>query len=324
MKITQTMARVGLLCIIFVIVIISLVNAIGNKSPNKPVINNDKIIDSADDDTNDDTVSSNLPEITWKTFDESRELTAEQYFVYSCEEGKFLNQMGAENEKVYPASITKLFTAYTALQYLEPDDVITVGDALEMVMPGSSTAGLESGDTLTVEKLIEAMMLPSGNDAAYVLACEVGWQLAGEVHYSIAAERFVQAMNELAKEKGIQNTNFVNPDGIHDDEHYSTYEDLVRIAELAMSEPVIMKYTKCAIDNEEQWSNTNALVNAESEYYCPLAIGLKTGQTPDAGSCLLSAFSYNEETIIVGVFGCPETDDRFDDTLQLFNKILKN
>jgi len=71
-----------------------------------------------------------------------------------------------------------------------------------------------------------------------------------------------------------------------------------------------------------EWKNTHALIHPDSEYYCPYAIGLKTGQTPSAGSCLLSAFRCEGRTLIIGVFGCPETQDRFADTLQLFNEAI--
>ena len=66
----------------------------------------------------------------------------------------------------------------------------------------------------------------------------------------------------------------------------------------------------------------NALVDPASEYYCPYAVGLKTGQTFSAGSCLLSAFQAGQQQWLIGVFGCAELDDRFDDTLQLFNKTV--
>ena len=71
-----------------------------------------------------------------------------------------------------------------------------------------------------------------------------------------------------------------------------------------------------------KWLNTNALIDPNSQYYCPYATGLKTGQTPSAGSCLLSSFSYEGKSYVIGVFGCPETDDRFEDTLQLFNRTV--
>ena len=70
------------------------------------------------------------------------------------------------------------------------------------------------------------------------------------------------------------------------------------------------------------WENTNKLVDPTSEYYCPIAVGLKTGQTPSAGSCLLSAFTYEGKAYVIGVFGCPEIEDRFADTLQLLNQTL--
>ena len=75
---------------------------------------------------------------------------------------------------------------------------------------------------------------------------------------------------------------------------------------------------------EVKWENTNKIINPDSEYYCPYAIGLKTGQTPSAGSCLLSAFRMNGQEWIIGVFGCPEETDRFDDTIQLFNQTIEN
>ena len=259
------------------------------------------------------------PDITWMTFDDGREITASQYFVYSRSDGEFKVSFG-DGEKVYPASVTKLFTAYVALKYLEPDDVIVVGDALQMVTPGSSVAGFEAGEEVTVATLVEAMLLPSGNDAAYILACEVGWKIGGDMHYSLAAQRFTEEMNSVAGELGMNGTNFANPDGIHHDDHYTTYKDLVIMAEVSLDNPVIAIYAK--VSSEGEWKNTNSLIDPQSQYYCPIAVGLKTGQTPSAGSCLLSAFSYNDEVLIIGVFGCAEKDDRFPDTLQLLNGVL--
>ena len=95
-----------------------------------------------------------------------------------------------------------------------------------------------------------------------------------------------------------------------------------------MKDPVLLKYTAKPRDSVNlgsgsvQWKNTNAIIDPESRYYCPYAVGLKTGQTPSAGSCLLSAFVYEGRTLIIGVFGCPETEDRFADTLQLFNEAI--
>ena len=265
----------------------------------------------------------------WMTFPADRSLTAPQYFVYDCRDGVFLKTSGDTAQKVYPASITKLFSAYVAGQYLPKDKTVTVGDALNMVVAGSSVAGLKKGDQITVSRLIEAMMLPSGNDAAYVLAVEAGRVLAGKsASAQAAANAFVAEMNRQAKLLGMKNTNFANPDGIHKSNHYSSFADLALLGMLSMEDPVLLQWAGTPTDTitltegEVLWKNTNALIHPESEYYCPYAIGLKTGQTPSAGSCLLSAFRYEGKTYVIGVFGCPEVEDRFADTLQLFNEAI--
>lgn len=263
---------------------------------------------------------------TWPTYPESREITAQQAFVYDCGSGEFLYISGSETETVWLASITKLFTAHVALNYLSPEDQITVGDELDMVAWGSSVANLEKGNILTVEMLIEAMMLPSGNDAAYTLAAAAGRVIDGnpELSASAAVNVFMAQMNQEARLQGMLNTHFVNPDGIHDSNHYSSMGDLAILGKLALESPAIVRCCTVARDmvtpiegRSFAWKNTNALIDPASEYYCHICLGLKTGQTPDAGSCLLSAFDVDGRKIVIGVFGCPETDDRFPDTLQL-------
>ena len=268
------------------------------------------------------------PTASWMTFPADRALTAAQYFVYDPDTG-FVNTSGETGQKVYPASITKLFTAYVAGQCLRKDMLITVGDALDMVYPGSSVAELERGDSLTVSQLIEAMMLPSGNDAAYVLAVEAGRAMGGAtLSVTEAVNTFVTEMNRQAKALGMQNTHFANPDGIHQADHFSSFDDLALLGALSVQDPALLEYTGMANDRVNLqsgsvfWKNTNALVDPQSPYYCPYAMGLKTGQTPSAGSCLLSAFTYEGRTLIIGVFGCPEAEDRFADTLQLFNEAI--
>lgn len=275
------------------------------------------------------TVEPTAPPITWMTFPADRALTAQQYFVFNCETGQFLTISGPEDERIYPASVTKLFTAYIANQYLQPDRQITAGDALDMIYPGSSVAELKKGDTVTTERLVEGMLLPSGNDAAYVLAVEAGRLLGdSEASAADATAVFVAEMNAQAKLLGMTATHFANPDGIHEDNHYTTFHDLAILGSLALEDPVLMRYAHVASDTvtltggTKEWKNTNALLHEDSEYYCPYAIGLKTGQTPTAGSCLLSAFEYEGTTLVIGVFGCPEVEDRFADTLQLFNRTI--
>ena len=263
---------------------------------------------------------------TWPTYPEDREITARQAFVYDCGSGEFLYISGSEDETVYLASVTKLFTAHVALKYLSPEDQITVGDELDLVAWGSSVADLEKGNVLTVEMLIEAMMLPSGNDAAYTLAAAAGRVIGEdpELSPSAAVNVFMAQMNQEARIQGMLNTSFINPDGIHDSNHYSSMGDLAILGKLALESPAIIRCCTVARDivtpvkgRSFPWKNTNALIDPASEYYCPVCLGLKTGQTPNAGSCLLSAFDLDGTQLIIGVFGCPETEDRFPDTLQL-------
>lgn len=267
---------------------------------------------------------------SWKTYPADRQLLAKQYFVYDCKAGTFLINSGKTNDRIYPASITKLFTAYVAMQYLQPDAKITAGSALDLVAWGSSVAKIKKGDVLTVQQLVEAMLLPSGNDAAYLLACEAGRVI--KKNYSLSAssavKAFVDQMNTQAKALGMTGTNFVNPDGIHSSNHYTTFGDLAILGKLALADKTVMQYAatpkeQVVLHGETvEWKNTNALINPETPYYCPYAVGLKTGQTPSAGSCLLAAFRMDGRELLIGVFGCPKEEDRFDDTLQLFNSIV--
>lgn len=268
---------------------------------------------------------------TWATYPEDRVLTAQQSFVYDCSTGSFVYINGGETDKVYLASITKLFTAYVALQYLDADDHVTVGSELDLVVAGSSVAELEKGNVLTVSQLIEAMLLPSGNDAAYTLAAAAGRIIAGDdsLSASSAVSTFVNKMNEEAQAQGMANTHFVNPDGIHSTDHYSSMADLAILGRLALETPAIIE--RARIDRDMvtpvsgysyAWKNTNALIDPASPYYCPVCLGLKTGQTPSAGSCLLSAFDLNGRYIIIGVFGCSDVNARFEDTLQLLQMCL--
>ena len=175
------------------------------------------------------------------------------------------------------------------------------------------------------------MMLPSGNDAACVLSVACGRALAGDPDLppQEAASRFMAEMNSKAKSVGLSGTHFVTPDGMHDDNHYTTIADLVTLGKLALNSSTISKYAQTTREtvtlesgNQLTWKNTNLLIQSGSEYYCPHAIGLKTGYTDTAGNCLLSAFRYEGHNLLIGVFGSANRNNRFADTLQLFNEAM--
>ena len=258
------------------------------------------------------------------------DLAATRYFAYDIREEEYLRMEGDENEKLYPASITKLLTSYVVLQYLDPQQTVVVGDALSLVDPDSSVADLQEGDELTVEQLIAGMMLPSGNDAAQVAAVETGRVIAGDASLDAASAKqvFVDEMNRQAELLGMENSHFVSPDGWHDEDHYTTMADLVTLSKVVLNNQTMLKYTSLATQTvvlngrEVEWENTNFLLYEDKGVYVPATIGLKTGYTEAAGGCLVSAFFETDRIILIGVFGGPGfTMDRYVDTAAIYNSL---
>ena len=262
----------------------------------------------------------------WTEVLEDHALTAETYFIYDLSADEYMLRSDAVNTKIYPASITKIFTAYVAMQHASLEDEITVGAEIKLIDTDSSVAKLKEGDVLTVEQLIGGMLLPSGNDAAYALSTAIGRKLAEDPDLSAqkAMERFVEQMNAEAEALGMKDSHFVTPDGNHDDDHYIGLADMVTLGKLAMESEVISRYAKsqsetvtAGTDRTLEWENTNLLIKEDSDYYCDQSVGLKTGYTTPAGYCLLSAVRIGDRDLLIGVFGSEEKEVRFADTLLL-------
>ena len=263
---------------------------------------------------------SPLPE--WQ---EAEGMDGAHIFVYDCGSEQLLYGNTDQRDSLYPASITKLFSAWVALQYLDPEQEVTVGRELGLLQPGSSTAYIAYGSVLTVEMLIEGMLLPSGNDAAYVVAAAAGRAISGEeVTAAKAVELFVEEMNRQAEAQGMTGTHFENPDGYHAQGHYSCPRDVARMGFLALENEVIARVVRCRSDSVRwvsgetcTWRNTNRLLDPGSDYYCPSAIGLKTGYTTQAGYCLLAAFETEQGNILVGIFGAEQKTSRYENAVKL-------
>lgn len=255
-------------------------------------------------------------------------LTARNAFVYDVAAEEFRFALGDMEERVYPASLTKLFTAWVALELLDPKAFVTCGEETAWIDPDSSRAWVSPGDTMQVERLIQGMMMQSGNDAAYMLAVAAGKAIAGgeELTAAEALQVFMDYMNRRAWEQGLENTFFVTPDGTTAEGHHTTPADLLEIAKLALEEPLIRKYAACQkeqvafVSGEKcEWINTNWMMDPESQFYCADVIGLKTGSTKAAGNCLLALFDHNGREILICVLGCPTLSDRFKDALYLYD-----
>ena len=231
-------------------------------------------------------------------------------------------------DRIYPASVTKLLTILVAMEHC-PDltAVFTPGNELSLIAKDNSIAFIEPNDRLTLEMLIEGMLLPSGGDAAYMAAAGVGRIIAGnsELSGTEAAAVFVEEMNRYAEEElGLTGSHFTNPDGYFDAGHYTTLCDIMTIARRAMDDPVIMKYAGLHCDKLRDaggkvkvWVNSNEMLDPKSPYYSPYVSGLKTGTLKAAGNCLVSTAEKDGTHLLIGVFGAENNGARYTDTLAL-------
>lgn len=233
-------------------------------------------------------------------------------------------------KRIYPASLTKILTACVALEYVSPDTIFTVGSEQDLVNEGSSLCLIERGHRLKLRDLLVGMLMSSGNDAAYTIAVNVARAVSdnGDMNDSEAVKYFSVLMNRYARSIGAVNSNFVNPDGWDDKKQYSTVHDLALISSHAIKTQEIRdivssssKRVVFASGETIVWTNTNALLQSESKYYLPQAIGLKTGTTSEAGKCLIAAVSIDGAEYIAVVIGCKTDSARYESVHELINLI---
>jgi len=224
-------------------------------------------------------------------------------------------------KQMYPASTTKIMTAILTIENSKLTDTVTITEsALSNIPEGYVTCGLVAGEELTINDLLHALMIPSANDAAYVLAEHIGGSTEG----------FADMMNSKAAELGCLNTHFVNPNGIHSDDHFSTAYDLYLIANYAMKNDTFKKIvatkeyvlpaTNLYPSNDRVLKTTNNLLVESSNSYYKYAIGIKTGYTSKAGDCLVAETSRDGLEFISVVLN----GSRFTDTKKLFEYAYDN
>lgn len=222
--------------------------------------------------------------------------------------GEVLYDMKAY-EKAYPASITKIMTALLVLEAIEYgrlslDTPITAGETrMQGVTVTYVNSNLKLGEVLTAEQLLYCVLLPSSADAANVLAAEVDGSI----------EDFVDHMNRKAAELGCQNTHFTNPVGIHNENHYSTAYDLALIMKACLEYDTFRTIIKTSqytvpatnMSGERFFYNTNALISNMyyAGYVYDKCIGGKTGNTDEAGRCLVAAAEDGDELLISVLLG---------------------
>lgn len=226
------------------------------------------------------------------------------------------------DQRMEPASVTKIAVAMMLLEHVK-DDVTQLRNINMTVHPyiidalygtNSSLSGLQKNETLTGEQMIYCMMLPSGNDASMAIADYLG---NGDI------EAFIDGLNDFVAELGCTNTHFANPHGLHDDEHYTSANDMARIMKHILSSSYADKFmeictTKAYVlgpsnvrsKNMTVYS-TNNMHLSSSKYYYRYTQGVKTGSTPEAGYCLVTtAFNDNVNYRYLCVtFGAPMYDE---------------
>ena len=201
---------------------------------------------------------------------EAVEVSAAAAVLMDADSGRLLYEKNGE-ERMLIASTTKLMTALVALEQggLQQEITVTGGHMAE-----GSSMYLRPGEKLTLETLLYGLLLCSGNDAALAVTECMG-----------GAVPFVARMNEKAAELGMENTHFANPNGLDDEAHYSTAEDMAKLAAAAMDDPVLRRVasTRTARIGGRTLTNHNKLLSRVEG-----CVGLKTGYTRAAGRTLVS------------------------------------
>jgi len=227
-------------------------------------------------------------------------------------------------ERVYPASTTKILTCLLALELCDPEEEVIVPQESEITVSGSSMANLKPGDRIKIKDLLYGLMVPSGNDAAVAIA----------VHISGSVEEFAKLMNKKAVQLGATRTNFTNPHGLPDDNHYTCIYDMYLIFNEASKYDTFRtvsstkEYTATIFNTSDQtertvtWTSGNGFYNEKFSLKDDITYyGGKTGHTNAAGFCLvLGTVRKGMEEYISIIMKAPGYEDLYHGMQELTSK----
>lgn len=210
------------------------------------------------------------------------ETSAASAILMDADSGRVLYERNADR-KMLIASTTKILTALVAIEEGDLHDTVKV--SREAAYTEGSAMYLTEGETLTLETLLYGVLLCSGNDAAVAVAQHVGGSAKG----------FVALMNEKARELGMEHSSFANPNGLDDEQHYSTARDMAKLARAALENETLMRIasTRSVTIGGRTMTNHNKLL-----HYVDGCLGLKTGYTKAAGRTLVSCAEKNGQRLI--------------------------
>lgn len=266
------------------------------------------------------------PETTEYPDDPTREpdLVANAAIVIDASTGQILYEKNA-HEKKYPASITKIMTTMLAIEAgVDFNETITMTEnAIWGVERDSTLIGLDVGEKVTIGDLMYATMVKSANECAYAIAEYVG----GDI------ESFADMMNKKAAELGCENTHFVTPNGLHDDNHYTTAYDMALITkkaleydqfrELAGTLNYTIPETNLADETRPLW-NGNKMINPSESVYYEYCEGGKTGYTSMANNTLMTYAKKDGLELICIIMDCDGGKRAYTDTRALYNYCFNN
>lgn len=236
---------------------------------------------------------------------EEIDLVSPNHVIYDLNDDKIISSNHFD-EQINIASLTKIMTTITAINKCNNiQEKVTISDEmLSLVRWDASVAGLKAGDTVTIEDLLYASILPSGADATIAL----GITLSGTV------DSFVEDMNELASEIGMKHSHFVNVTGLDIDNHYSTLEDLLILLKYSLSNELfntIYQTQEYLLSNGLVVNSTIKLYNRLMNIDTSRIIGSKTGFTNKAGTCISFLFESNGHKYLAITTGAPQVQGYF-------------
>lgn len=256
----------------------------------------------------------------WKNWPKGPGTYGEAAIVMDAGTGSILYAKNID-EHEYPASITKVLTSLIALKYGNLSDKVTFSnDCISFMQPGDSSVGLKEGNVISLEQALYATLLASANEAAYAVAENVGKNAGHDYNW------FIQQMNEECKSLGGNNSNFVNANGLHDDNHYTCARDMALIGREIWRYPEFLKicqeqsYKIPASDTTEEhvFPQHHKMLIKENKNYYQYAVAGKTGYTSNALSTLITlADNGNMKLVCVvlrthGVNIYPDTKNLFE------------
>lgn len=262
------------------------------------------------------------------------EVVAQSAILIEASTGKIIYEKEI-HKHMFPASTTKILTALVTLDHFSPEALITVGSEINDISWDSSKAGHTKGETLSVENLIRGLIIPSGNDTANVLAAAVARKVKENENlpYAECETVFAELMNKKAKELGAVDSNFVNPHGYQDENHYTSAYDMALISKEALKNETIKKVAaeksfsgngigdslekdSSLKTHDYNWTSHNSLIT-DGEYKYEYATGIKTGFTNEAGDCV-SASAEKDGVQLIAVIYNSEDPNRWIDAKNLF------